>query len=69
MGMFLLGQECKRAQAIRPAARAADHYLPGETVRFRQRNPDQNRRRSWIVMEIVLVRHPINGKVTLSRLS
>jgi hypothetical protein len=68
MGMFLLGQECKRAQAIRLAARAADHYLPGETVRFRQRNPDQNHGRSVIVMEIVLVRHPRNGEVTLSRL-
>jgi hypothetical protein len=35
MGMFLLGQECKRARASHPAASAADHYLPGETVRFR----------------------------------
>ena len=63
--MFPLGQECKRAQANPLVTRAADHYLPGETVRFRQRNPDQNRRRGLIVMEIVLVRHPTSVKVTL----
>ena len=51
-----------------PAAGAADHYLPGETVRFRQRNPDQNSGRSSIVMEIVLVRHPISVEVTHSSL-
>jgi hypothetical protein len=40
MSMFPLGQECKRAQANPLVTRAADHYLPGETVRFRRRNPE-----------------------------
>jgi phosphoglycolate phosphatase-like HAD superfamily hydrolase len=37
---FPMGQEYKRAQTSPLAARAADHYLPGETVRFGRRNPD-----------------------------
>ena len=46
------------------ASRRPDHYLPGETVRFRRRNPAQNHGRGLIVMEIVLVRHPTDVKVT-----